>query len=364
MSKKTILKKAILLFSIVILFAISVNTTFGFIVTKTNSIVNTFSPFENVEGKILISKTLEHPFGDKYVLPENLSFNFKVDLGSFYANTTVKTTSGDVVADENGAIFVSVKPTKTLSITGIEAGTKVTVTELLKNGSGFAVKGGTAVKEGVLDQDDSLLFEYINKYSPEGVCPENIFIKGDKTLEGRPWQKGDTFNFDLELRQGDGSFKNLGTKTVSFSETDEEFNRFDLSELLHSVSFDTIGNYTFRITEAPGKLENIDYDSSQKTFTVKVNDADMDGKLEIESVTADENCEISEKDGKYTVCATFKNTFVPSEDKVEDLPDAPSTGDESKVANWFIVLFVCICVLVVCIVIKGCDKKTSHKRKT
>lgn len=364
MNRKRLLQKSALLFSFVILFAFAVNTTFGFIIAKSNSIINTFVPFDSVKKHLLICKNIEHPFGDKYVLPDNLNFNFKVDLGPLYAKTTINTTSGDIVADENGSISVSVKPEQPFAIKGIDAGTKVTVTEMLSDGSGFAVKDGCAVKEGVVAEDGSLNFEYINVYTPASVRPVNVFIKGEKNLEGRDWQEGDSFSFALEYMQGEDSWTLLGTKTVTFDSQDDAFNHFDFSDLLHSLTFDRVGVYNFRISEIEGELENIDYDTSVKSFAIKVTDLDMDGCLEIKSVTDEQNTDISANNGEYTVHTTFNNTFIsPSIPDNEELPSSPSTGDESNKTNWLIVLIVSICALIVCLIVKGRYKKPLRKDK-
>ena len=97
--KNKIFRRLALLVSMIVLLTSTVNTTFGFIVTKTDSLINTFVPFDNIISNLLISKNVEHPFGDEYVIPDNIAFDFKIDFGSLYANTTIKTTTGDIVAD-------------------------------------------------------------------------------------------------------------------------------------------------------------------------------------------------------------------------------------------------------------------------
>ena len=159
MLKNKIFRRLALLVSLIVLLTSTVNTTFGFIVTKTDSLINTFVPFDNIISDFLISKNVEHPFGNEYVIPDNIAFDFKVDFGSLYANTTIKTTTGDIVADKNGSIQISVKPEEAFGTYGIDAGTKVAVTEIQEDGSGFTVKNGTATMEGIVAEDGSLKFE-------------------------------------------------------------------------------------------------------------------------------------------------------------------------------------------------------------
>lgn len=317
--KNKIFRRLALLASLVILLTSTVNTTFGFIVTKTDSIINTFTPFDSIISNLLISKNVEHPFGEEYVIPDNISFDFKVDFGSLYAKKTIKTTNGDMVADEDGSILISVKPEKFFAVEGIDAGTKVTVTEMQKDGNGFTVKDGAATKEGTVAEDGSLKFEYVNVYTPASVQPVNVVVSGTKILEGRDWQKGDTFSFTLEQKQSEDNWTTLGTKTVTYDADNTTLNRFDFSDLIQALTFDKVGIYSFRMTEVVGNLENVYYDTSVNTFSIRVTDVDMDGKLEINSVTAAQNATVKEADGKYNVSVTFNNTFVPVVPDPEDI---------------------------------------------
>ena len=135
MLRNKIFRRLALLVSLIILFTSTVNTTFGFIVTKTDSLVNTFVPFDSVIRNLLISKNVEHLFGDEYVIPDNITFDFEVNFGSLYANTTIRTSNGDIITDENGCILITVKPGKSFIAESVKAGTKVTVTEMQKEGS-------------------------------------------------------------------------------------------------------------------------------------------------------------------------------------------------------------------------------------
>ncbi len=331
MFKNKIFRRVALLVSLIVLLTSTVNTTYGFIVTKTDDLINTFVPFDSIISNLLISKNVEHPFGDEYVIPDNIAFDFKVDFGSLYANTTIKTTTGDIVADEKGSIQISVKPGRSFAVEGIDAGTKVTVTEIQKDGSGFAVKDGAATMEGIVAEDGSLKFRYINVYTPASVSPVNVFVSGNKILEGREWQNGDTFSFTLEQKQSDDTWVSLGTKTVTYDAESTTFNQFDFSDLVQALTFDKVDTYSFRMTEVEGNLENVDYDKSVNTFAIRVTDVDMDGKLEINTVTAAQNATVKEENGNYAVSVIFNNTFVPVVSEPDDI--AVNIGVNKKVKN-------------------------------
>ncbi len=314
-----ITKRLALLVCGVVMFGSAVNATFAMVVTKTGSLINTFTPFDSIIGDILISKKVEHPFGQGYDIPDDIVFDFKVELGSLYAKTTIKTSDGDMVADENGALIISVRPGSSFAFTDIDAGTEVTVTEIQQTDNGFFVKGDTAVRQGVVAEDGSLQFEYINVYTPGSVSAGNVSVRGEKNLQGRNWQEGDEFSFVLEQKQSEGDWKTLGTKTVIYRADDTDFQQFDFSDVMHALTFDSVGVYDFRMTEVKGNLENLDYDKSVNTFSIKVSDIDMDGKLEIHTVSAAQNAKVSRADGKFNVTVMFNNTFTSDISEPEDI---------------------------------------------
>ena len=318
MIKNKLLRRLALLISLIVLLTSTVNTTFGFIITKTDSLINTFIPFESIINNLVINKNVEHPFGDEYLIPDNINFDFKVDLGSLYAKTTIKTTNGNIVTDKNGSFNVLVTPGKPFAIEGIDAGTKVTVTEIQKSGSGFSVKDGKATMEGIVSEDGSLKINYTNIYSPASVTPANVFINGKKILEGRNWQDGDSFSFVLE-QKSDNNWMTIGTKTVTYDVDNSDFDCFDFTDTVQALTFDKVGIYKFRITEVVGNLENVDYDKSINTFAIHVTDVDMDGKLEINTVNAAQNATVKNENGNYNISVIFNNSFVPAIPEPDDI---------------------------------------------
>ena len=309
MFKSKMFRRIALFVSLISLITSTVNTTFGFIVTKTDSIINTFTPLKSVMNALTITKAVEHPFGEDYVIPDDIAFDFEVALGSLYSETTIKTSAGDLKADKDGKITVSVKPNSPFTLSDIDADTKVTVTELEKKDSGFSAKDG-AVKESVISKDGGTLVSFVNLYSPKSVAPLNVKVVGKKLLEGREWQKGDSFSFILEQKNGE-NWNTLGTKSISFDESDTSFNTFDFSSIIQALTFDKVGTYSFRMSEVVGNAENMLYDKTVNTFTIKVTDTDMDGSLEISSVSGAQNAKVTKDGGNYSVAVTFNNSFVP-----------------------------------------------------
>lgn len=310
MFKRKIIRRLLLIISFILLITSTINTTFGFVVTKTDTLINYFKPFEKIVNGLTISKTVEHPLGEDYVIPENIFFDFAVELGRLYSNTTLKTSAGNKRADEKGVLTLSVKPGQSVNIEGIDVDTKVTVTEIEKGMTGFAVKNNEAVKEVTIGEQNGAFANFINVYTPQSVQPLNVTLKGTKVLEGRKWQESDSFSFLLE-QNVDGKFVAVGQQTVTYQEGKEDFNKFDFTNDLKKLTFTKVGKYAFRITEVIGKLENIDYDKTVNTFTITVTDTDMDGRLEIGNVESAQNAATVSTDAGFAVDVTFNNTFKP-----------------------------------------------------
>lgn len=297
-----------LLLSLCLIFANTVSGTLAFLSVNTGRVQNTFIPFDTSTSDLIISKRVEHPLGEDYKIPDNISFDFKVSLGAYFAGYTVTTTKGAVTADTNGDFTVSVKPDEAISIQGIDEGTAVSVTEIEKGG-GFSVKG-EAVKNVVISNQEFAKADFVNIYTPEKVISEGVTLKGAKTLSGREWKEGDSFTFILEQQKSDESWSALAEKTVSYS-TSADFNKFDFTDAISSLSFDKVGSYAFRVYEKVGTLIGIDYDKTINYFYINVTDIDMDGKLEIGSVTAEQNIAVSDS---FDLSVAFNNAYTIPED--------------------------------------------------
>lgn len=309
MKIRKILRKAAMALSLAMLLTSTIGTTYGYIVTKTDRIINVFVPNAGGVSGLTISKTVEHPLGDDYVIPGDISFDFNVELGSYYAGAKLNTTAGEMTADESGTLSVSVKPGTDFGLEGLEEGTVVTVTEKMTDREGFSVKEEWS-KTVTVGSNGTASIPFVNTYTPDSVRPGNVIVSGVKVLEGRQWQSGDSFTFVLEQMKG-GSWIKLGEKTVTYDGQNVDFSRFDFTDVFQGLYFDKVGLYSFRMSEVAGTLENMNYDKTVKHFTVKVTDVDMDGKLEIRTVAGSKNATVSGTRDSYAVFVTFNNTFVP-----------------------------------------------------
>lgn len=310
MSKSGIVKRIALIVSALMIFTVAVFPTVSYVITQTRPLTNTFRPTPYPLGQLTLNKTVEHPLGEGYTIPDAIKFLFNIDLGSDYAGKTLSAENGEsFTADDEGNISVAVKPGSSLTLNGIFAGTSVTVTEtdILP---GFSVKDGQNEKNVIIQPDAVSVVDYINVYSP-AEAEKNVALKGEKILRGRPWQEGDKFTFLLEYHTGD-QWVSLGTREVEYDPLNDDFNKFDFSDALSALHFDSVGVYAFRMTEQAGHDEGVIYDMTVNHFNIAVTDSDMDGRLEISSVTASENAQaVKEQDGSHTVSVQFNNSFVP-----------------------------------------------------
>lgn len=321
-----------LLLSVSILLTMVLGGTFAQIITKTPSFINTFLSGLDPTGDLLISKKVEHPFGEGYSIPNGLSFDFSVALGESYAEKTVSTSQGDITADENGNITLSVEADKAVRICDLKDGTSVTVTESTKNG--FIPENG-AEKTITVQRGKENHISYINNYIPNPIDfndltggDANLTVSGTKLLEGRDWQEGDSFTFQLEYKLADEQeWKIAGTTQVTYElieitdpeaqevhyEPKPDFDKFSFTDLVQGITYDTAGEYSFRVSEVDGTIGGITYDKVVSYFDVIVGDADMDGYLEIENVKGFQNAVASydELTNSYHVDVTVNNKYTP-----------------------------------------------------
>lgn len=311
MNKKN-LKETLFFIALLLIVTIAIDNTFAFIATSTSNVSNTFKPYEFKENDLIINKTVEHPYGEYYQLPNKLLFTFKVNLGTKYANYEFDTSIGKKKTDKDGILEVSVKPNEPLTISGIDEGTLVKVTEV-QDKYGFAVKDSQITKEITITETGILTISFTNVYTPDLIKLNNVSITGTKVLQDREWREGDKFSFKLEFLNKNQEWETISTKTVEYKENDNDFNKFNFNEEIQKVEYDTIGTYYYRISEIIGTDNNIDYDQNINYFSIEITDDDMNGKLELTNIEGHQNITVNNKN----IDVTFNNRFKL--ENVEDL---------------------------------------------
>ena len=304
-------KALALLLSLSLILTAVFGGTFAQIVTRTPSFINTFLSGLDPTGDLVIRKEVTHPFGDGYAIPAGLSFDFTVSLGSDYAGKTVETSEGNKVADKNGNITVSVAPDGAVRVKDLLDGTVITVTEAGKNA--FTPQGGAEKSVTIQSGDNTIV--YTNAYAPAPVGTVNLTVIGTKLLEGRDWQEGDSFTFQLEYKlAGNENWQNAGTTSVSYDPANADFNKFSFTELVQGITYSSAGEYSFRVSEVEGTVGGITYDKVVSYFDVTVGDTDMNGSLEIQNVVGYQNATASydASAGAYHVDVIVNNKYAPT----------------------------------------------------
>ncbi|MBR6694619.1 MAG: hypothetical protein IKL62_06710 [Clostridia bacterium] len=153
---------------------------------------------------------------------------------------------------------------------------------------------------------------FINDYTPAEAKPDNIIVSGQKHLEGREWLANDSFTVRLQMLDG-AIWKNIGNvRTVTGANSKYTFD-FAQDIDLQTFAFTEVGDYRFRVIEEipDTPLGGITYDTTYHYFTVSVTDAEMDGALEINKVTADKDASITQNGQQWFVNANFTNAYAP-----------------------------------------------------
>lgn len=326
MNKKNF-KETIFFIALLLIVTLAIDNTFAFIATSTSNVSNTFKPYEFKENDLIINKTVEHPYGEYYQLPNKLLFKFKVNLGSKYANYEFDTSVGKKKSDKDGILEVSVKPNEPLTISGIDEGTLVKVTEI-QDKYGFEVKDREITKEITITESGVLVISFTNVYTPDPIKLNDITITGTKILQDREWREGDNFTFMLEYLNENQEWITLSTKTIEYKENDNDFNKFNFTEEIQKVEYDTIGTYYYRISEVIGDDNNIDYDQNINYFSIEITDDDMNGKLELTNIEGHQNITVNNKNIDVTFNNRFKLENVEDiEIKIASQKEVKNTGD-------------------------------------
>ncbi len=277
-----------------------------------------FVNMERGQGNLTVAKEVEHPFGETYQIPSNISFQITVTLtldGRPLANRSYN--NGTYQTNEDGQFSFSLKDGQQITVNGLPGGTEATVRESVAQDSGFTpeywdigVKGDGVI---TVEAGKTLSVIVLNKYTPKEVFPVNIRLSGTKTLVGRDaWIDADVYEFALEEYDfATKTWTQLGdTKTVK---KDTEGKLFTFNEVFADTNFkfETAGTYHYRVREKDGNVPGVSYDTALHSFTVTVGDKDMDGQLEIQSITPTEesNTQVTFDQNVYNVVTDFTNTY-------------------------------------------------------
>lgn len=306
------LKKKFLLGSLIVILTTTIGATFCYLIAETELFVNVFKPFLHPYGNLTIEKMVEHPLGEDYVLPEDLTFDFEVSLGKENADREFESSLGKKVkADSNGVLKLEVKPDIPVTIKEIPAETEVKVKEI-QNKKGFRVKEDEEIQSITILPQETKTLSFTNIYKPEKVQESDQTLKfiAIKKLTGRDWKETDKFSFELKHKVYDEQKKKDIWKVIDTVDVTEK-KPFGFADAMQEFVFNEAKIYSFAISEVKGDIEGITYSNEQVLFDVVVGDADMDGFYEIQSIENPVNTEVEyDKNAEeYTLEMDFVNAY-------------------------------------------------------
>lgn len=169
---------------------------------------------------------------------------------------------------------------------------------------------------------------FTNSYKAEGTLDgdaegaKNLMVT--KTIDGRKFQKDDTFSFQLTADKNNPAGatlpKNADGLTIAYADGDDTNSK---TAAFGDITFTLPGTYTFHVSEKvpadAGKLGGMTYSDEQYTVTVEVTDA-QDGNGKLDAVIT----KIVNKSGDEVDGLAFTNTYEPG-----GTTDLPETGEGS-----------------------------------
>lgn len=178
------------------------------------------------------------------------------------------------------------------------------------------------------DTDEANNPTFTNSYKADGSLDgdaegaKNLVVT--KTIDGRKFQKDDTFTFQLTADKNNPAGATLPENaegiTIAYADGDDTASK---TVAFGDITFTLPGTYTFYVSEQTpadkDKLGGMTYSDEQYTVTVEVTDAqDGNGKLDAAITT------IVNKAGTEVEALAFTNTY-----KAGGTTDLPATGEGS-----------------------------------
>ena len=214
--------------------------------------------------------------------------------------------------NDEGQATLNLKHNESATVTGLPEGAKYTVTEADYTADGYTATS-TENAEGSITEAGSEV-QFTNTYNPSSVVignDTNAGITVQKTFTGRQWTEGDEFQFtisNISAPEGVTAPMPEGTTiTISAEGAEAGINHGTFG----SMTFGTVGTYTYEISEIDSSQTGIQYDGHKATVTVEVTDSG-NGSLKAD-VTYDNTEAETESDKDVKGAAAFTNTYNPEE---------------------------------------------------
>lgn len=332
------------------------NNAVSFDVTKNQVTDIHFENQPDVDGALMLTKTIVNGLGSSYSVDANEQFSATITFDPTGLNTWESIKKGievDGVAaavDENNQLTVSVKHGQTVHITGLTAGLKYTVTENLTENqqktytwlqaqsdapAGYTGEISSGLS-GTIPSTGSAAAKLVNRYVPAPVKLENLQIKVGKQLLGRPWDPmdssgnlivDDAYTIAVYPFVNGVVDREHPVETVTITNDGTWDAPVLLDELFPDVVFTGPGRYQFYIGEVMptgvepdtnGKIihQGVAYDQTLHNFEFLVKYNEKTHQLEL-SVNCSSGMTKETVNGTTTLTAKFINEYtVTGQDSV------------------------------------------------
>jgi pilin isopeptide linkage protein len=163
----------------------------------------------------------------------------------------------------------------------------------------------------VSPNENGVNFVFENAYEPGPVViSDNTSdsIQVQKTFTGRPWTEDDVFSYSIASTSApaDVTAPMPESSVISIGKPAEgQMNRATFGDM----TFNQAGTYVYQITETPGDLKGVSYDSHVGTVTVTVTEDRTTGTLSA-AVSYDNTQANTDSDKAVTTAAAFTNTYT------------------------------------------------------
>lgn len=240
-------------------------------------------------GSLIVSKDVNYPEGFVPGTAHN-SKEFAVTV-TFTGDITGMEIPTGAVRSGN-AFTLSLKDGESVTFADIPEDVTYTVSESGMPSGGYSLQEiRYSDAEQKISAEDADRASVVNQYTLQPVSP-NVKIQGSKTLvtNESSWN-GASFTVELFRIDDFADQEPVSTGlTATMTEADKDY-EIDLS----GISFTQAGIYYFRAVEVipEDRDENIAYDRTYGLFSITVGDADADGALEIQNISAYQTTTVS-----------------------------------------------------------------------
>ncbi len=274
-------------------------------------------------GSLSVSKHVTHSLGTGVQIDREFSVQVTLTdplgqplVGTFQAGHSGSSALTSVTTDAAGRFTATLKAGQTLMVYGLTEGSTAKVEELsVPAGFTESYWEGDSAGDGLVTiaKDTPASVTIRNSYTPAEVYPVNIVVEGEKTLTGRQWQADDSFTFRLQKYVA-GAWQTVAEQTVTSANKSYSLNLAAMAE----EKFTAVGEYVYQMVEVipDARIPGVTYDRTIHNFTVLVTDEDVDGKLEIKSVTSEHGHpeDVTHDADGWTVHADFTNAYAVGDD--------------------------------------------------